>query len=98
MINQNTQETLMNSAMHFKVYHVFQSSVKFDMFIVTSVGVLQYDTFSYDWVLTDMKNRADLLETYKNKPVYSHSEIVDNLMFWKKNSVKSLTNVNYEDV
>ncbi|MEG1299505.1 MAG: hypothetical protein RSC93_02185 [Erysipelotrichaceae bacterium] len=98
MIDKNTQETLMNSAMHFKVYHVFQSAVKFDMFIVTSLGVLQYDSFAYDWIKTDMKTRDALLEKYKHKPIYSHAEVVDNLMFWKNVNVQSLTNVSYTDL
>lgn len=96
MINQSTQETLMNSAMHFNVYHVFVSAVCFKMFIVTKLGVMEYDTMGYTWDITDMKTRDDLLDRYKDKPVYSHAEVVDNLMFWKNKSVKSLTGVGYE--
>lgn len=98
MIGKSTQETLMANSMHFNVYHVFRSKVRFDIFIKTSLGVLQYDPHVYDWIPTDFKTVDEFKEAYKNYPIYSHGEVVDNLTFWKLDTVKSLTDVSYKDL
>lgn len=98
MIKKDTQETIMGSGIHFNIYHVFMSSVRFDMYISTALGMLIYDTSSYTWVESGIKNREELLEKFKDYPVYSHGEVVDNLTFWKRETVKSLTDVSYADL
>lgn len=92
---ENTIQTLLANAMHFNVYHVFKSSVCFHTFISTSVGVLRLDGF--DWVQTDYKDASDLITRNYDKPIYSHSSVVDDATFWKKGIVKSKTHVELSD-
>lgn len=88
-------QTLLNSAIHFNIYHVFTSTTCFHTYISTDLGVLKL--VEWTWVATEYKDASDLITRNWNKPIYSHGCVVDDVTFWKKGTVKSKTPVELKD-